>query len=140
MEKSHKIPLLYGYLVCLITIIVMLVTLGNFVGAMINLSDPAHVSLFSPNVSSRDLSSFEAYKIDTLSSLNNSGPASVTPKTDIIPSDTDLHQAYNDAKDNKTATVRFNAHQTITVTVILFILAALLFWFHWAFVNRIKEK
>ncbi len=141
MEKSHVVAKLYGYVVCLVAVIVLLVSVGSLVKAWYDLKDPMHVRSFElmGPMSSADLASFESYKISRLQAPGYA-PTEKTATPAYTPSDDELHKAYDAAKEDQVASVRLNAHRTITVDVILIIIAALLFWYHWSWLAGETKK
>ena len=70
MEKSHKVVAqIYGYTVCLVAVITLLVTITTLVNAVFDLQDPLHAdSKFQGLQGSPSLASFENYKMDVLKS------------------------------------------------------------------------
>jgi len=138
MTTFSKVAPIYGYLVCLTAIIASFIALNMLVNALFNWQDPLHASdytVYSP----RDLSSFEAYKLDA----NSASPASAASDTKIATTytltDEQLKTAYAAAKDNKITAVRFNAKRNITNAVIILIFSAVLFGSHWRWVNKQRD-
>lgn len=134
-EKSHIIAKIYGYVVCLVAIIVALISVSSLIGAVYNAKDPLHSnSSFYGPVGPSDLSSFESYKISRLgnqTTLKDSAPT-------YTPSDADLHKAYDSDRQNAIDSAKLQASRTITTDVILLIVALLLFWRHWLWVTEKK--
>lgn len=138
MEKSHIVPKIYGYVVCLVTIIVMLISLVNIVNALFNLKDPAHVNDFGiglPSSNTADISSFEAYK----ASYNrfNGAPTDTTKTTSTTLSDQDLRNQYNAERDSHIAAVQNHSERDIVVYGLLLLVSIGLFIGHWRWVNRL---
>lgn len=136
MSTSRLVPTIYGYLVCLVSIIVVLVSLSMIINGIFNLSDPLHSSSYSYTGGPQDLSSFEAYKI----SATTMAPAPTSTQVTVPPSNADLQVAYNSAKDERTTTVRLDAIRSITDGVILILAAFFLFIFHWRWLTRLNQE
>ncbi|MCC2632080.1 MAG: hypothetical protein K0S20_779 [Patescibacteria group bacterium] len=135
MEKpaSRIIPLIYGYLVCLISIVVALVSLSMLINAIFNLSNPLLVNDY--RFGANNLYTFESYKNEILTNkayLNPEGQTAVSPSS----TDEELRTAYEDAKTMKTAGVRFDSQRTITNSIILMVIALGLFIGHWRWLGR----
>ncbi len=134
-EKMHVIGKIYGYLVCLVAIIVVLVSISSLIGALYNLKDPLHASqgAYGP-VGPSDLSSFESYKI---SKLSYPTPLKDTQPT-YVPTDDQLRAAYDADRANASTSATLQADRTITTDIILMLVALLLFWRHWVWVTEKK--
>lgn len=138
MEKTYRsVPALYGYGVCLVSIIVGLIAISSIVNSAYKLQDPLRSNDYTFGVDNHNLSSFEGYKIDVLNSNVVDGKT-VAPA--YTPTDAELRSAYNAAKEDRTASVRLNARGTITNSVIMLVLAVLLFLTHWSWMNRLNKK
>lgn len=136
-EKSHIIAKVYGYLVCLVSVIVILVTISSLIGAFFDMSDPLHTNNYGnygPMGVRTELSSFEAYKISKLSNQTTSKDSQST----YTPDDVTLRASYESEKANTIDSVRQQAQRTITVDIILLLVAVLLFWRHWIWVSEKK--
>ena len=102
MEKSHKVVAqIYGYTVCLVAVITLLVTITTFVNALFDLQDPLHSdSKFQGLQGSPRLASFENYKMDVLKSpqrpfQRNEEAAEVS----YVPDEKALNTMYEDSQD-----------------------------------------
>ncbi len=138
-SKFSKIAPLYGYLVCLVTIIVTFIALSMLVSAIFNYSDPIHANYYGGG-SVRDVSSFEAYKVEA--NRVDANPLISSPDKTVTTeklSDEDLKTAYNAARENKIASVRFNARQSMTNSSILILLSVILFVWHWRWLGRLNH-
>ena len=61
MEKSNKIVQIYGYLVCLVSIITLITSIPTLVVSIIDMSDPLHTG---SSYNETKLTSFENYKMN----------------------------------------------------------------------------
>jgi hypothetical protein len=134
MEKREKMPQIYGYLVCLVAVITILICASTLVFAVIDLGDPIHAG-FTPG-GSPSLASFDNYKMDILRSVPKGGDAS---KPSYIPDDQTLRAMYEAAKNDKISNVRHDANRTIVVDTILIVICVGLFITHWRWVKSLPK-
>lgn len=137
MDKTQIITKIYGYLVCLVAVIVTLIAVGQIVNASFALSDPIHTRDYSYASAPYDISSFESYKAD-YNRFNTFDKNSVSAASVSTLTDDQLKAAYNSARENQISTVRLQATKTITTYLILLVVAGLLFLGHWRWLH--KEK
>jgi hypothetical protein len=134
MEKQSRIAQFYGYSVCLVAVVAFLFSLASLVSGLFDLSDPLHVSEGLAYPLSKNLTSFESYKMDI---LNPPYGGQNAPKSNYIPDDATLRRMYEAAKADKISTVRFRALRSIASDVIIILAAATLFALHWRWVRRL---
>ncbi len=145
MEKANRlIPLMYGYIVCLIAIIVTLISVSSIINSIFSLQDPIRSSSAPYYGPTANLSSYEAYKVDILTGRAQPmvGPVGVKedPAKTYTPSDSELKTAYETARADRIASVRLEAAKSITMNVILLLIAAALFFGHWRWLSRVNDK
>lgn len=135
MERSDRVPQLYGYSVCLIAIVVMLVNVTSLVNTVFALSDPLAGNRFGWG--GAVLTSFEAYKAtrDQERPPMMSAPAAPSP----VPTDAELRARYEALRADQIARSRLEAQREITNSVILLIICAALFAWHWRWVRRAER-
>ncbi|MFK5856042.1 MAG: hypothetical protein QM503_07920 [Bacteroidota bacterium] len=68
-EKFQKIQMVYGYAVCIIAVITLLISITSVVYSVIDLSDPFS-AIRNYNIDVPSLASFENYKVDIIRSLD----------------------------------------------------------------------
>ena len=136
MEKQHRIAELYGYAVCLVSVITFLISVASLVGAVFQLSDPLHAQGYGYS-RQPSLASFENYKMDVLRSQQE-GQESSAPG--YVPDDETLRSMYEAAKDEKIQSVKLQARRTITVDSLLIIVCITLFAFHWLWIRRFERR
>jgi len=125
MEKPNRIPQVYGYAVCLVTVITFLICATDFVNAFIDKGDPFHTNSFGKDAS--NLASFEIYKMDLLKTTKgDADPSKVS-----LPDDKTLREMYQTAKDEKIRSEMHRINKSLAVDSILIILCILLFTTHW---------
>ena len=128
MEKQHKIAHIYGYAVCLVTVITFLISITSLVNAIIDRGDPLHVGGFSRS-GTPSLASFENYKMDVLKSPEK--------ESAYVPDDQTLRGMYEASKADKIQSVQHRTRRSIIVDSILIALCAVLFSTHWRWMRKI---
>jgi len=134
MERPERVPQLYGYTVCLVAIVVMLASVSNIVEQSFTIADPiTSESAFSWNEPS--LTSFEAYKatrnVTFPGAINNNQEAGQRAE----PSESELRTRYEALRADRVRTVSRQAQRALTSSGLLFLVAAVLFWWHWRWVR-----
>src|SRR3954468_6397478 len=129
MERPSRIAQLYGYTVCLIALITVLVTLPNLIETFFRLSDPLQAeSQFEPV-----LSSFDAYKATydraPFPGDEKAGPA---PR----PTDQDLRRQYEALRADRMQANTFQARRSLISQLLLLGFAVGLFYGHWRWLRR----
>jgi hypothetical protein len=132
MEKQNKIVQLYGYSVCLVTVIAFLISVSVLVGTLFDLSDPLHSGGFFGQPS---LASFENYKMDVLKSQKEGQKESA-----YVPDDQTLRAMYEAAKADRIQQVRLNAHRQLTVNAFLILACIALFTTHWRWMRKVARE
>ncbi len=137
MEKQSRIAQFYGYSVCLVAVVAFVFSLSSLVTGLFDLSDPLHVSEGFAYGVSKNLTSFETYKMDVLNPPYGGQNAA---KSNYIPDDQTLRRMYEAAKADKISSVRFRALRSITTDVVIIITAAILFVLHWRWVRKLGRE
>jgi hypothetical protein len=152
---NNRISQAYGYAVCFITVIVMLIAIKSVVDSAFDLSDPIRAEDNRFGRSTPALTSFELYKIQsrrspTLSSPDGSvmmvrgsgGPVPATTSTtpskaaaDTL-SDAELRRRYDAEREGVIGNTRFTATRSLVGNFLLIVLAAVLFGVHWRWLKR----
>ena len=128
---NSRISQVYGYAVCLITVIVMLIAIKQVVDAAFDLSDPIRAE---GGRMGRQLTNFELYKMETRRQgpIRN-GPAAVSEKAspDSVLSDADLRRMYDAEREAAVGNTRFRSIRSLVGNLLLIVLAGVLFGIHW---------
>ena len=127
MEKKTKIPQVYGYAVCIVAIITMLISVADLINSVIDASDP----LYTWGDDQR-LSSYENFKMDALKSGKN--------EASYVPDDATIRTMYEDAKNHKIRRVKHQTTKSIIVSSILIVLSLTLFITHWRWMRKIDKQ
>jgi hypothetical protein len=132
-RMNSRIAQIYGYAVCFITVIVILITIKSVVDALIDLTDPIAAESGGYGRSGRSLTSFELYKLDTRREPRApvAEPVkSIDARTDSLP-DTELRRLYEAEREQAIRNVQFRAKRTLFGSALLMIVAVILFLVHW---------
>jgi len=130
MEKQSKIPMIYGYAVCLVTVITVIIAVADFVNAVIDIGDPLYAERNYNNAPS--LASFDNYKMDIYSSSDK--------EKAFTPDDQAMRAMYEAAKADKTRSVKHRAQRSMVVSGLLVVICVVLFVFHWRWMQRLSKK
>lgn len=129
MEKQSKAPMIYGYAVCLVAVITVIICVAGLVNSVMDLSDPLHAE--RDYSKSPSLASFENYKMDLLTSSEK--------ELSYVPDDETLKAMYESAKDDKIRGVNHRAFRDIMVNGLLIVICVVLFIFHWRWMQRLSK-
>jgi hypothetical protein len=135
---SSRIAQAYGYAVCFITVIVMLIGIKQVVDAAFDLSYPLRADGGGYGRSGRTLTSFELYKVDARRQNDprpSGGPVAVAPNgkvaSDTVSSDAELRALYEAERGAAIDYVKFRAIRSLVGNLLLIVLSAVLFGMHW---------
>ena len=129
MEKQSKSPQIYGYAVCLVAVITLLIAVTGTIFAIMDLGDPLYAS---NNYNKTSIASFENYKMDILKS-----------QAEIetwAPDDATLKAMYESEKDDRIRRVKHNSMRSIYINGVLLLISVVLFLTHWRWMRRLGRK
>jgi hypothetical protein len=152
---NNRIAQAYGYAVCFITVIVMLIAIKSVVDSAFDLSDPIRAESNRFGRDTPALTSFELYKIQsrrspTFSSTDGAvmatrggvvpvqGPVATTTtkaSADTV-SDAELRRRYDAEREGVIGNTRFTATRSLVGNFLLIVLAAVLFVVHWRWLKK----
>ena len=127
---------IYGYIVCLVSVITFIICLANIIPSIIDLGDPLHAVPVYAMQNSPSLASFEIYKMDILKSKNKEGSESGQA---YIPDDKTIQAMYEAAKDDRIQTALHSARRTIIVSSIIILFSIVLFISHWIWMRKLTK-
>jgi len=134
---NSRISQAYGYAVCFITVIVMLIAIKQVVDAAFNLSDPLRAE-----AGGRPITNFDLYKEARRQpgGRAENGPmaASVAPtksSADTL-SDAQLRKLYDAEREAAIGNARFRAIRSLVGNLLLITLAGVLFGIHWRWLRQ----
>jgi hypothetical protein len=138
---NSRIGQVYGYAVCLITVIVMLIAIKQVVDAAIDLSDPIRAE---GSRMGRTLTNFEVYKVEARSQAVARAqigqiPPNVAPAkraADSTSSDAELRLLYDAERETAIGNARFRAVRSLVGNLLLIVLAGVLFGIHWRWLKQ----
>ncbi len=129
MEKRNRITQVYGYSVCLVTVITLLICLAALVSSLFDLSDPFR-SRSPYRQSGPSLASLENYKMDLQISLKEGQQ---------LPDDQTLKSMYEAARTDIIQNVSFRARRDIVVDCLLIFVCIILFLTHWIWMRKLAK-
>lgn len=136
---NSRIAQVYGYAVCFITVIMMLVAIKGTVDAAFDLSDPIRAESGGYGRSGRPLTNFELYKLEARRQPEmRSGPMPVgaaRPVADTL-SDVELRKLYDAEREQAIGNAKFRAIRNLVGNLLLITLSAALFAIHWRWLKR----
>lgn len=128
MDSQSRIAQAYGYAVCFITIITMLVSVGRSVGAVFDYVDPVHADRWNAGA---PVTSYNAWKREYLQ-RQSAATRGGTPATPLLPpTEAELRQMYQDDRNDQIESVRFRSLKTLVGSLLLMAFAGILFAIHW---------
>ena len=131
---NSRISQAYGYAVCLITVIVMLIGIKQVVDAAFDLSDPIRADGGGYGRMGRPITNFELYKMGARQQgPTRNDPAAPAEKAsaDSTASDADLRRMYEAEREAAIGNTRFRAIKSLVGNLLLILVAAVLFTIHW---------
>ena len=143
MDRLNRfVAQIYGYAVCLITVIVMLISIKGIIDAAFDLSDPvrAHGGAFGR--SGRPLTNFELYKMEARREAvrpNRPGPDGRDLTVDTLSSDTELRRMYEAEREAQIGNTKFQATRSLFSGLLFIILAGVLFFIHWRWLKGVTS-
>lgn len=151
-RMNSRIAQAYGYAVCFITVIVMLIALKQVVDAAFHLSDPIRADGGGYGRSGRTITNFELYKAEAKrqpsvrTEMIGQGGVAVRPDqpasaagskvaADTL-SDAELRRLYDAERETAIGNARFRATRSLVGNLLLILLAAVLFGIHWRWLRQ----
>jgi hypothetical protein len=135
MEKTQKISAqIYGYLICLVAVITLLITITTLVNSLFDLQDPLHSGWQQPG--SPSLASYENYKMDLLKSSQKGEGAT---QSAYVPDEKTMTAMFESAKADKIQSVKHGAQKSITISFLLIVICSILFVTHWRWLRKINK-
>jgi hypothetical protein len=151
-RMNSRIAQAYGYAVCFITVIVMLIALKQVVDAAFDLSDPIRADGGGYGRMGRTITNFELYKAEAKRQpaertelVSQGGPAvrlDQPPKAGVSKaaadtlSDAELRRLYDAERETAVGNARFRATRSLVGNLLLILLAAVLFGIHWRWLRQ----
>ena len=138
MSKPNNASQIYGYIVCLVAIIVVIISIEELVGAISDSMDIAHVK-DSPKVLSQSFEVWRSYEYNFLRMSLKDVPASFVDKYPV-PDEQALRQMYESEKQIAEQTIQHKNRTSLVQSVSLILVSLIIFIVHWIFVRRIIKQ
>ncbi|HWL40267.1 MAG TPA: hypothetical protein VNO75_08520 [Gemmatimonadaceae bacterium] len=145
MDRLNRfVAQFYGYAVCLITVIVMLISIKGIIDAAFDLSDPIRAHGGAHGRSGRPLTNFELYKMEARREGARERAAGPTrpsePATvDTVSSDAELRRMYEAEREAVIGNTTFQAKRSLFSGLLFIVLAGVLFLVHWRWLKGITS-
>jgi hypothetical protein len=141
---NNRIAQTYGYAVCLITVIVMLIGVKQVIDAAFDLSDPIRAEGGRYGSMGGPLTSFEVYKVSVrrqmvMRQYSGPTPAGVAQAPADTLSDAEMRRLYDAEREAAIGNVHFRAARSLVGNFLLIVLAAVLFVVHWRWLKKRTE-
>lgn len=135
MERTNRIAQVYGYAVCLVAIVTILISAAQIVNAAFNLSDPLRAEGYGRGGS---LTSYSAYKREQIQRAAAPRTRDMATASDsaAVPSEVELRQMFEDERMDQIGLVRFRSMRTLVSSILMIIIASGLFLMHWRWLRR----
>lgn len=140
MERSNRIAQMYGYAVCLIAVVTILISANKVIDSAFDLSEPLRAEQYGGRGYS--LTSFESYQRDrTNQGVPRQRPepamaegTAATPPSPLT--DAELRQMYQDERNDQIGNVKFRATRSLVSSLLMMLIASVLFLTHWRWLRR----
>jgi hypothetical protein len=127
VEKTGKVPQVYGYTVCVIAVVTFLICATVIVNNVFDLANPIQAGYGLES----SLSSFEAYQATyQKDQRSGSAAAAAEPRPDTL-SEAALRVRYEAVRADRIARVRFQSWKALTTSGLLLVISVVLFVAHW---------
>jgi hypothetical protein len=132
-RKRTRIQQIYGYAVCLITIVVTLIAVNNLINASLDLTRPAELGRYGYEAGA---TSFEAYKLEHQGRVADPKTGAVTAPA--LP-DSVLRSMYDAERSGRVRYARWEAQKSLITNGVLLIVALILFTMHWRWLRHVDD-
>ena len=132
VDRPNRMAHLYGYTVCLISLVIALITLSSILNAAFDRANP----LQSESPFGASLTSFESYKA-TYRREQAVFDRAEGAKPDTL-SDASLRTRYDALVRDRIALTRYRTGKSITIGLVFLVLSIVLFLTHWRWVRRLN--
>jgi hypothetical protein len=143
---NNRIAQVYGYAVCFITVVTMLISIKSVVDAIVDLTDPIRAEGGGYGRMGRSLTNFEVYKLDSRREPQrpepypaNAGTTTTSTAMRDTLSDDQLRRMYDAEREQAIGNAKFRATRTLIGSLLLITLSAILFVVHWRWLKRRDE-
>lgn len=135
VDRPNRIAEWYGYSVCLVAVVVLLMTLTSLVNSLFTLSSPLQGGEHDYGPA---LTSFEAYRA-TQHRAPELDPTEREALRRAPPTDAELRARYQALRADRIERNRYQAQRSLVSSALLALFAAALFLFHWRWLRRLPD-
>ena len=147
---NNRIAQVYGYAVCFITVVTMLISIKSVVDAVVDLTDPIRAEGGGYGRMGRPLTNFEVYKLEARreprrpemypvpTTTTTTTTTTATAMRDTL-TDAELRRMFDAEREQAIGNAKFRATRTLIGSLLLITLAAILFVVHWRWLKRRDE-
>lgn len=128
MDQPRWIPQMYGYIVCLIAVITILISLNSIVNNTFEFVEPEMSREITGEFGGRSLEACRQRWARTASVTRPDAPPSAAAD---IPSDSALMAVCAEERTDRIAAVRHRALRSLVTSTLMLLVAGILFAVHW---------
>lgn len=129
MDQPRWIPQLYGYVVCLIAVITILISLNSVVNNVFEFAEPEMSREVTGEFGGRSLEACrQRYMTRTTGAMRPAGPTAVSAE---IPPDSVLMALCTEDRAERVVAVRHRALRSLVTSTLMLLVAGVLFAVHW---------
>lgn len=134
MDRFHsRIAQAYGYLVCLICVIVILINTNQVINGALDLANPVAAAASSGGRYG-PMNSYESYRIEARRQNVARTPTGQV-RSDSSLSDAELKTMYDAERAQQLSSVRYRAMRSLVTGIVFLILGTVLFLWHWRWIR-----
>jgi hypothetical protein len=142
MDRPRLIPQIYGYTVCLVGVITMLIASGGLIDGVFDSGRPE----MSHEVD-QSLRTFDTYKQSRIDRARAYGPSRLPPARAVedvpaaepLPPDSVLRVTYQDERKSQIDRARYQGNKQVVTSIFLLLLALGLFLTHWRWLRGLSR-
>ena len=128
MDQPRWIPQLYGYVVCLIAVITILISLNSLVNNVFEFAEPEMSREVTGEFGGQSLEACRQRYMRTTSATRPAEPAAVSA---AIPPDSVLMALCSEERAERVVAVRHRALRSLVTSTLMLLVAGVLFAVHW---------
>lgn len=130
-RRSTLIQQIYGYAVCLITIVIGLIAVTQLINAGFDLTRPAQFGRYGYEPGA---ATFEQYKVE-----HGTQPNSKSGEAAVAVPDSTLRRAFDEDRAARIEYAHWQATKSLVTNSLLLIIAMALFVMHWRWLRRTAD-
>jgi hypothetical protein len=139
IDSQSKMAQTYGYMVCLIAVVVVLVSIAGVTNSLFDYADPIHSDRYGVG-GERPVTSFNAYRRAYYDRQPRPSKPTADAQGKVTPPDTvseaTLRQMYQEDRTERIDTIRFRALKSFVGAFLLLVVSIILFTIHWKWLRR----